>query len=75
MSCKSCHSTDQNTFSAEICIHFPGLRDLHRSPVLIFRPLLVCSSCGFTEFVISDAEMEQLMEADSANGSERSYGT
>lgn len=72
MSCKSCHSTDQNTFPAEICIHFPDLRDLRRSPVLVFPPLVVCSNCGFTEFVIGDEEMKQLMEADSANGSERS---
>jgi hypothetical protein len=67
MSCKSCRSTNQKTFPAEICIHFPGLRDLTRSSVLVFPSLLVCSNCGFTEFVIGEAEMGQLMEADSSN--------
>jgi hypothetical protein len=31
VSCKSCNSTNQSRFPAEIVIHFPGMKDLNRS--------------------------------------------
>ena len=73
VSCKSCNSTNQSRFPAEIVIHFPGVRDLDRSQVWAFPSLLVCFDCGFTEFVIDEEERKQLTEPDSANEGSRSF--
>jgi hypothetical protein len=76
VSCRSCHSTNQSRFPAEIVVHFPGMKDLHRSQTWMFPSLLVCSHCGFTEFVIGKEELEQLRDAelyDEESG--RAYGT
>ena len=42
MSCVSCGSGNQTEFSAEINIHFPGLKNLDKRSVLVFPKLLVC---------------------------------
>jgi len=76
VSCKLCNSTNQSRFPAEIVVHFPGMKDLHRSQAWMFPSLLVCSHCGFTEFVIGKEELEQLRDAelyDEESG--RAYGS
>ena len=64
MSCRSCTSEKQKEFGSEISIHFPGLKGLDKGTVLVFPRLVVCTNCGFTEFIIPDAELHRLKEPD-----------
>ena len=62
MSCRSCQSDKQTTFQSEICIHFPGINNLGKPPVLAFPTLVVCLDCGFAEFRIAETELRMLSE-------------
>lgn len=62
MPCRSCASDNQREFSAEINIHFPGLKNLDKSSVFVFPRLLVCLNCGFAEFNISESELRLLAQ-------------
>jgi hypothetical protein len=62
MACRSCESKNQTQFDSEINIHFPGLKNLDKSAVLIFRKLVVCLDCGFTQFTIPETELRLLGE-------------
>ena len=64
MSCKSCHSQNQRAYSAEVAIHFPGLKGLDKPTVFVFAKLLVCLDCGFAQFVIPETELRRLAEAE-----------
>jgi hypothetical protein len=66
MACNSCGSLNQETFTSEIDIHFPGLRNANKRPVLVFPELLVCLSCGKAEFTVPTAEFGLLAKNDSA---------
>jgi hypothetical protein len=66
MSCKSCQSDNEQTFSAEIAIHFPGLKGLDKPIVWVFPKLVVCLDCGVTEFSIPQTELRLLSDPDSA---------
>jgi hypothetical protein len=65
MSCKSCQSQNHSNLNAEIAIHFPGLEGRDKPLVWVFPKLLVCLECGFTEFVVPEAELRRLVESDS----------
>ena len=60
MHCLSCHSANQEDFSAEVDVHFPGLRGLDRPTVWAFPRLRICLDCGFTEFRLEACERQQL---------------
>jgi hypothetical protein len=62
MACRSCGLANQTEFTAEIDIHFPGLRNLDKRPVLVFPKLLVCLDCGFTQLTIPEAELRHLAQ-------------
>ena len=64
MSCKSCKSEHQSNLSAEVAIHFPGLKGLDKPIVWVFPKLLVCLDCGFTEFRVPEIEIRRLAESD-----------
>lgn len=64
MTCKSCGSDKQSKFTAEIAIHFPGLKGLEKPHVMIFPELLVCLRCGNAEFDIPETELRLLAEGD-----------
>jgi hypothetical protein len=66
MPCKSCHSHNQSLFPSEICIHFPGLKDLTTPHIMLFPQLVVCLDCGFVEFSMPEPELHRLIE-DSAD--------
>ena len=68
MSCKSCQSQNQRNLTAEIAIHFPGLKGLDKPIVCVFPKLRVCLDCGFTEFSIPEAELRRLAESDPTAG-------
>jgi len=62
MSCKLCQSEHQNDLTAEVAIHFPGLKGLDKPIVWVYPKLLVCMNCGFTEFAIPETGLRRLME-------------
>lgn len=65
MACRSCHSTNVTNFTAEMNIHFPGMRGLDKPTVWVFPHILVCFKCGFTEFRLQHSELRRLADADS----------
>jgi hypothetical protein len=50
MSCPACRLDNPMEFSAEMIVHLGGLKNLEKSGVLLFPKLLVCVSCGFSQF-------------------------
>ena len=62
MACRSCGSANQTEFTAEIDIHFSGLRNLNKPTVLVFPKLVVCLDCGFTQFTLPETELRLLRE-------------
>jgi len=62
MTCRVCISENQSRFGTEIAIHLPGLST---PPVFLFPKVVVCLDCGFTEFVVPEAELRRLVEGDS----------
>ena len=65
MPCKSCGSVNQQKFSGEICIHFPGI---DKPNVWVFPALVVCLDCGTAEFAVPEEELRQLAKRDAAAG-------
>ena len=55
--CKSCGSDDQSKFTAEMAIHFPGLKGIRKPHVRIFPEVLICLNCGNAEFTIPETEL------------------
>ena len=64
MGCKSCGSSGQREFPAEINIHPPtrGLKNMDKPTVWAFPSIMVCSNCGFAEFVLGVDELKSLEE-------------
>jgi hypothetical protein len=62
--CKSCGSANQSKFTAEMAIHFPGLKNSDKPVVWIFPELVVCLDCGTAEFAVPEAELRQLAKGD-----------
>jgi hypothetical protein len=60
MSCGFCGSGNEAEFSAEMIIHFSGLKNLDKPGVWAFPKLLVCLDCGFSRFTVPEAELAQL---------------
>jgi hypothetical protein len=58
--CESCHSENQKLFTAEIAIHFPGLKGLNKPTILVSPAILVCLDCGIARFVVPAKELEVL---------------
>jgi hypothetical protein len=63
MACKSCGSHNQGKFASVVDIHFPGLRNANKNPVLVFPELLVCLNCGEAEFTVPKAELDLLAKS------------
>lgn len=60
MVCRSCQAENVTEFGAEINIHFPAQEGLDEPPVLVFPKLVVCLSCGFTDFTLEATELRQV---------------
>ena len=56
--CPSCGSTEQAGLTAEIMIHFRGLRD--NPGVLLFPEIRVCLGCGLSRFTVPETELASL---------------
>jgi hypothetical protein len=66
MPCKSCGSVNQSKFTAEMGIHFPGLKNIDEPVAWVFPELVVCLDCGTAEFAVPEAELRQLAKRDAA---------
>jgi hypothetical protein len=60
MSCPSCASSDQEELSAEMIIHFSGLKNLSDPGVWESSKLTVCMNCGFSHFKIQEPGAHRL---------------
>jgi hypothetical protein len=67
MRCKSCGSEDLREFTAEIAVHFLGLKNIDKPHVFIYPALIVCFDCGTAEFVVPERELSQLKEGRAAS--------
>jgi hypothetical protein len=65
MACNSCGSVNQGKFRSEVDIHFPGLRNVKKSPVLVYPELLLCLDCGKAEFTVPKDQLSLLAQTDS----------
>ena len=68
MPCRSCGSVNQRKFSAEMGIHFLGLKNIDKPVVWVFPKLVVCLDCGTAEFAVPEAELRQLAKRDATAG-------
>ena len=59
-SCPFCQSANRGEFPAEVNIHLPGVEGLTKPTVLTFPLISVCLDCGVAQFVVAEAELEQL---------------
>ncbi len=55
--CPSCGSVSQSRFPAEMAIHFPGMKNVHKPTVWVFPEDLVCLDCGVSEFTVPETEL------------------
>lgn len=67
MMCKRCGCSDcRKPFNGELAIHFPGLAGLNQPLVWVFPKLMVCLHCGFTEFIVPEEPLDELVQRASA---------
>jgi hypothetical protein len=60
MPCKVCSSGNQIEFTAEMMIHFSGLRNIDNPGVLVFPRISICLDCGCSRFTILETELALL---------------
>jgi hypothetical protein len=63
---KSRGSVNQKKVSAEMGIHFQGLKNIDKPIVWYFRSSLFCLDCGTAEFAVAEAELRELAKIDAA---------
>lgn len=57
MSCALCGSANQAEFSAEMVVHFAGLKNVDRPGVWVFPKLLICLNCGLSKFKVPEEDL------------------
>ena len=65
MACRSCKSDKQTELLSEICIHQPRELESNKPHIMASPKLLLCLNCGFTEFAITNEQLNNLTRADS----------
>jgi hypothetical protein len=60
MYCVLCHSNNQAEFSAEVMIHFSGLKHVDKPAVFAFPKVSICMDCGFSGFTTPETELRAL---------------
>jgi hypothetical protein len=60
MICVSCHSYKQAELTAEMLVHFPGLKNLEVPGVWLFPELMVCLDCGFSWFIVPETALPSI---------------
>jgi len=61
--CSVCGSSNQAEFTAEIMLHFRGIKNLNKPGLMIFPTVSVCLNCGLSQFVAPKAELSLLEKA------------
>jgi len=69
MSCAWCRSSKQVELTAEMLIHFPGLKNLDKPALWLFPKLLVCLACGCSHFTVPGTELGSIAKDTLANQS------
>jgi hypothetical protein len=64
MACNSCGSVNQGEFRSETDIHFPGLENANKRPIVLFPEMVVCQNCGRAEFTVPEDELALLTQHD-----------
>jgi hypothetical protein len=60
MSCVLCGSGRQAELTAEMLIHFPGLKNIDKPAVWLFPRLTVCLDCGFSRFTVPETALASI---------------
>ena len=60
MSCLICGSGNQTELTAEMVIHFSGLKNLDKPAVWVYPKLLVCLHCGYSHFTVQERELASI---------------
>jgi hypothetical protein len=71
MPCQTCDSVNQREFTADINIHFPGMKGIDIPTVLIHPQVCVCLNCGSANFSVPAAEVNALDHRDWRNQEDR----
>jgi len=58
--CASCPSENQEMFTSEIPIHFPGIAGLNQPIAWMFPRIAVCIDCGAAQFIVPEKELAVL---------------
>jgi hypothetical protein len=75
MHCELCRSSNQVEFTAEMLIHFSGLKNIDHPGVPGFPKILVCLDCGSSRFVITQAELGRLRKRPGEKGPQPLQGS
>ena len=67
MACISCGAINQGRFLSDVDIHLPGLRNVEKSPVLVYPELLVCLNRGKAEFTVPKEELVLFAASDASD--------
>jgi hypothetical protein len=68
MNCLSCLSLKQVELTAEMLIHFPGLRNLDEPGVWVFPKLFVCLDCGSSQFCVPEEKLALIASGAAKSG-------
>lgn len=68
MACRACSSENQQSFSGELTIAFPGVEKLNQSPVYVCQKTLVCLDCGYSEVVVPAPQLDKLRKGMEGSG-------
>jgi len=60
MSCLLCGSVNQAELTAEMLIHFSGLKNLDKPGVWVFPKVFVCLDCGYSHFTVPERELASI---------------
>jgi hypothetical protein len=60
MSCLLCGSGNQAELTAEMVIHFSGLKNLEKPGVWVFAKFLVCLDCGCSHFTVPERKLASI---------------
>ena len=60
MHCMLCQSSSLSEYSAEMMVHFSGIRNVDNPGITVCRKVLVCLVCGFSRFMTPEPELTLL---------------
>jgi hypothetical protein len=60
MHCALCRSGNQAEFTAEMLLHFSGIRNIDNPGVLAFPKVSVCLDCGYSRFTTPETDLRIL---------------